>query len=333
MTEIIKLDKLDRKILLHLDRNARMPSSKIGKKLRISREVVDYRVNRLIRKGVIKKFYTHIASHKLSYTQYKLYLKLKGLDANQENDLIEYFNKNENVIWVGSCDGVYDLIVTLTQTDVYKLNNIIQDCFRRYDSYFISKDLTISTRTYNCLNSFLGWEIEYEKPFLFGKEKGFLTLDEKDMELLKVLANNARMPIVDLAKKMKLTSGAVIYRMKGLEKKGIIDRYSCLLDVSKLGYVFCKVFLTLHFIDRKKENELHQFCLQHKNITLFLYCMGHWDFEINIKIDSMPAFHGLLKEIKTRFSEIIKECESVVISTEHKFNRFPGSYPSNLRIV
>jgi len=330
MDEIIKLDKLDQKILLHLDRNARISSSQIGKKLRTSREVVDYRINRLIEKGIIKKFYTHIAAHKISYTQYKLYLKLKGLDAEQEKGLIEYFNKNEHVIWVGSCDGVYDLIVTLMQTDVYKLNDLIQDCFRKYDSYFISKDITISIRTYNCLNSFLGWNIEHDRPFLFGGEKGFLTLDEKNMGLLKVLANNARMPIVELAKKIKLTSGAVIYRMKELEKKGIIGRYSCLLNVSKLGYVFCKVFLTLHFVNREKENELYQFCLQHENITLFLYCIGHWDFEMNIKIESMSAFHDLLKEIKTRFSEIIKECESVVIFKEHKFNRFPGAYPAEL---
>ncbi|MBS3102359.1 Lrp/AsnC family transcriptional regulator [Candidatus Woesearchaeota archaeon] len=328
MSEIIKLDKLDKKILLHLDRNSRIFSSKLGKRLKISREVVDYRINRLMQKGVIKKFYTHIAIHKISYTLYKLYLKIKGLDPEQEKGLIEYFNKNENVIWVASCDGVYDLIVTLAHTDVYKLNDILQDCFHRYGSYFISKDITISTRTYNCLNSFLGWKAGIDEPFLIGKEKGFQTLDEKNMELLRLLANNARMPVVELAKKLELTSSAVIYRMRELEKKGFIGRYSCLLDGSKLGYVFCKVFLTLNFVNKEKEKELFQFCLQHNNITLFVYCIGQWDFEINIKIDSMPAFHELLKEIKARFSEIIKECESVIIFKEHKFNRFPGAYPT-----
>jgi len=86
--------------------------------------------------------------------------------------------------------------------------------------------------------------------------------------------------------------------------------------------------ITLNFVNKEKEKELFQFCLQHNNITLFVYCIGQWDFEINIKIDSMPAFHELLKEIKARFSEIIKECESVIIFKEHKFNRFPGAYPT-----
>ena len=52
------MDDKDKKILSLLDENCRMPSSAIAKKLRLWRQVVDYRINQLVETGVIKNFVT-----------------------------------------------------------------------------------------------------------------------------------------------------------------------------------------------------------------------------------------------------------------------------------
>lgn len=68
----IKLDKKDRKILYQLDIDGRQTLSQLGKKISLSKQVVDYRLKNLVKTSVISEFYTVINFSKLGYTQYKL---------------------------------------------------------------------------------------------------------------------------------------------------------------------------------------------------------------------------------------------------------------------
>src|SRR3989344_4581282 len=62
--EVVKLDLKDKKILFELDFDARMPFSKLSKKVGLSKRSVEYRVKRLAEAGVIKKFCTVTNAHK-----------------------------------------------------------------------------------------------------------------------------------------------------------------------------------------------------------------------------------------------------------------------------
>ena len=79
-----KLDLIDRKILLELDTNARASFSQIGKKLRIGKNNVQYRVKRLLEDGVIKKFVTQFSLGILGLFLGKIFLQLfkRGLAYN-----------------------------------------------------------------------------------------------------------------------------------------------------------------------------------------------------------------------------------------------------------
>ena len=326
------LDKIDRKIIYHLDINARMSRLQIARKLRISREVVDYRIKRLIKNEIINRFFTHIRAEKLGFTIYKLHLAIKGLQDKEEKDLINYFVNHENVYRVVSCDGVYDVIVSMTAKDVYKLHQMLMECYSKYDINFLTKDNLISIIVYHGRREYLlGKRRKEIAPLIRGGEKGSIVLDEKDNEILKILANNARFQILEIAKRLGVTSSAVIYRIRALEQKNIIGAYRCSINVEKIGFIRSKIFLSLKFVDEKKEKELRQFCLEHPNIIFFWYCVGHCDLEIELEIENIAAFHDLLKEIKTRFSNIIRKCEYVIVSKEHKFDHFPGCYPANLQ--
>ena len=54
-------------------------------------------------------------------------------------------------------------------------------------------------------------------------------LDELDNEIVKLLTENGRMPIGEMAKKLKVTSPTIRNRIKGLEKNGIF-KVSGLID-------------------------------------------------------------------------------------------------------
>lgn len=61
-------------------------------------------------------------------------------------------------------------------------------------------------------------------------------LDETNIGILEILRQNARTPFLEIAKKLRISESTIRKRVKELEKKGIIKKYSTIVEPSKLGY-------------------------------------------------------------------------------------------------
>ena len=71
-------------------------------------------------------------------------------------------------------------------------------------------------------------------------------LDRTDIQILKILQENGRITVKELAFKVHLSTTPVFERMKRLESEGYIQRYTAVLNPAKLGrgfIVFCSVRL------------------------------------------------------------------------------------------
>lgn len=74
-----------------------------------------------------------------------------------------------------------------------------------------------------------------------------IELDEMDRRILSVLQEDGRIQNVELAQKVGLSPSPCLRRVKQLEQAGVIERYSALLDASKIGAgltVFVRIWLT-----------------------------------------------------------------------------------------
>ncbi len=87
---VYKLDKKDRDILYQLDLNSRQSFNQVAKKVRLSREVVQYRVRQLEKKGVIRGYFTLIDTSKLGYINFRLFIKFQHDTPNEEKQIIRY---------------------------------------------------------------------------------------------------------------------------------------------------------------------------------------------------------------------------------------------------
>ena len=63
-----------------------------------------------------------------------------------------------------------------------------------------------------------------------------MTLNETDRKILRSLLEDARFSSRQIAKKIGVSVGTVLSRIKKMEDKGIIKGYSAILDQEKLGY-------------------------------------------------------------------------------------------------
>lgn len=61
-------------------------------------------------------------------------------------------------------------------------------------------------------------------------------MDKIDEQILKILQENARTPLKQMAEKVYLSSPAVASRIERLEREGIVAGYHAHIDWMKLGY-------------------------------------------------------------------------------------------------
>lgn len=106
---MIKLDIHDKRILEILLSNSREQVSSIGKKIRLRRENVNYKISRLTKLGLIKEFNTVLNEKQLGLVHYTVFLELVNLQNGTEKEILYYLKENGNMSWIGTSAGKWSL--------------------------------------------------------------------------------------------------------------------------------------------------------------------------------------------------------------------------------
>ncbi len=61
-------------------------------------------------------------------------------------------------------------------------------------------------------------------------------IDQKDKRIIEILQKNARIPNTEIAKMLGISESTVRKRINDLESKGVIKKYTAIVDPSKIGY-------------------------------------------------------------------------------------------------
>lgn len=327
--EIIKMsDKLvdtrDLKILYELSKNARIPSSKLAKKIRTSKQVVDYRIKKLIEKGIISRFILRVNTSLLGFSEYVMLLQFQKMSRQKEGDLIEDFKKRPYINWVASCGGNIDMIIELFARNNQKLSDIISEIKSVCGEYLKSFELltNISTCNFFSLKYLSEGKVKYE---VIDKERSDKTveIDNIDKEVLRILNKRPRISFTDAAKKLRLSVNTVKYRINNLKKKNIIIHPSVIIDTSKLNYQWYLVFLDVQPLGKKEEKMLETYAMLHPNIDYYYKGIGRWNIHFSIRAKNMQEFHEILRDIRNRFYNIIRSFETLIVFKEHNYSSVP----------
>ncbi|MEK6938308.1 MAG: Lrp/AsnC family transcriptional regulator [Nanoarchaeota archaeon] len=318
---MLKLNKKDHHVLFELDRDSRQSISKLAKKTRLSRDVVGYRIKQLEKSGIIQKYITIVDFTKFFTYITRLYLKLQNTTPEIEQQMVDYFIQQKNNLTVFKTDGHYDLAVGFLVKDLHQYQLMWEQFLIRFKNYIQEKNFSI----------FLDF-IHYPRNYLVeSKLRDFsslstgsfspFSLDEKDVQLLKLIKEDARISLLDLAKKLNMTATGVKYKLKNLEKNKVIVAYKLLIDSSKLGYTYYKIDLTLE--DMNIIPSLHQYILQHPNILYRDVAVGGSDFEFDGEFPSQEAFYQFMDELKAQFPKKIRRYWYYKALKIYRFSYFP----------
>ncbi len=316
----LELDKKDMRLLYLIDTDGRLTYSQLARKAQLSKQVVRYRIERLEKEGFIKGYFAMIDTSRLGYTTFRVYLKFRNLSPSKKEEILKNLKKESKIWAVVLIAGKWDVALGIAVKDIYEFYSVWEDILKNYLENIGNYAISIYSPIYHYSKSYL-IEKEDDSPvrILGGKDRaGF---DLKDLKLLTELSRNARISSVELAHKMKMTAEAISYRIKQLEKKGVIQGYRAMIDVSKLGYEFYKAEIRLSNYD--SVDQIINFCHNHPNIYQIDKTIGGETLEIELHVKSLKEMLDIFDIMEKKFPETIEKFDYITVVSEEKTTYMP----------
>jgi DNA-binding Lrp family transcriptional regulator len=139
-------------------------------------------------------------------------------------------------------------------------------------------------------------------------------MDDTDRELIALLRDNARMPVVALAEKLRISRATVQSRLGRLERDGTILGYTLRLKPTAQGGGVRAIMGIA--VQGNRALEVLAKLRGHTNVVTLHTTNGRWDLVAELQADTLQAFDLVLNAIR-RIDGIATTETSILLST-HK---------------
>ncbi len=317
-----ELDLVDRKILSELDKDARISYSELGKRIRVAKETVKYRINHLQQRGIISGFYTVLNFSKLGFTMYRNYIRLQNTSPSIEEEINDYLANSKNVAIFYRTNGPFHIALAIWAKSLWEYEQFWLDFKNKFGEYLADYHLSVMVE-------YLEFTRLYLLPSQSNEKLTFTTiikteperLDELDFKLLAFLSDNARASLVEIAKKLDISVVTARYRLKNLVNKKIIIGFRPIFNLRALGREYYKVDLWFRKFGRA--NEITQHILSHPDVIYTERSLITSDFEFDVEIENFEKFMEMMDSFKAKFPEDIRSYKYYSLVKNYKTNYAP----------
>jgi len=157
-----------------------------------------------------------------------------------------------------------------------------------------------------------------------------MSLDEMDLEIIRLLQSDAKTPAKEMADRIGSPVTTVYSRIKRLEDLGVIRGYAPVLDAGKLGrpttaFVFASItYRTPGLLEPLSQREIAQEVARFPEVQEVHIITGDWDLLIKVKerdvasvggfvVDKLRTVRGIEKTLTCMVFEAVKETLSLPV--------------------
>lgn len=308
------LDKKDWKIMIELGKNSRNSHNKIGKIVRLTKNAVSYRIQRLEKMGIIDHYSVVLNQELIGYSFYILLVR-----TNKTDDLsfIKYLKKHPNIITAEEFSGEWDFMVQYGVKTIQDFIEIINNFKEMFAGVIDTFETHIIIDTYEIKPLPVG---DYK---FLKKSKNKPVVDTTDLKILCELCKNSSIRLNDLGEKCGITYETASNRIKKLQKNGVIERFTTNFYLDSLGYSTYLVILSLRNLKIENEKKIINTIRNNKNVLYSFMSGSRIELFFYFVTKEQKELDKFLKELKTQFSEQILLQKYLSNTHMHKYDLFP----------
>jgi len=290
------LKESDLKLLNYLYHNSRESYSKIAKNTKLSREQVRYKIEKYISEGLIRKFITIFNFQRLGYNYIALFM-LRFRDNQSKEEFIHSLSDNKNCMSWGKVYSKYDIFSNFIFKDEQDFTKFLAS-IKNIDEYMLIRP------TYTALYPLKLFGSKFEEINMTLISEPY-KLDQKEVEILRLLQEDNRIKIVDMASKTGLSSELTLYKLKKLKQEKIILGSRIQFNMKKLGYFFTILLINADMSNQVKK-KIITYSKQTKNINSLIIQPNQPNYIIQIFHKSEEELRKSVEDLKRILEERCK---------------------------
>lgn len=321
---MVKIDKKDKLLLYFLSLNSRISHTQLAKALRLSKNTVKYRIQRLKKEGVIDKFASVVNLSALDYTTFTMLLRFNE-DIYEKKEIIEYFRNHKLIDWAVTLSGQWDMFIELVVKDFdefYKLVSEIIDQFgemlNTYEVFFSNDILRVE---HLITDFYKDLKLRQDLPEKRTDKK--FEIDQMDRKILNILNQDSSLSYSRIAKELNTSFDVVRYRIRQLLNKRIIIKFSAEISLKKLGYTEYLYRIKLKNVSLEKMNSLKKRIQMHNSVTYAFFDISSFNLFFVCAFKTADEMDHLSRSLRKNYAEIIDDQEYLLIKEQLLFNMFP----------
>lgn len=321
-----KLDALDRRILAHLIVNSNRPIVALAEHLEINPETLRYRIERLKRRKILKRFIAYIDTSRLGYSNLLVFFRVHGRDAKKLRHFFNNLVNNNYITYVAETIGKWDGICELTVKNFNEAIEIIESMKDRLDLNSLEYEIQLERKMYTMRARIFEEAYEYSKPLEINRYPSdqVLDIDEKDFQILSILSTRGDITLKELAETIGVSINTVKNRIERLESLGIIRGYSVTIDEATLGFNRVTLLLKLLEVPKTRISKFLEEILSQKNVLNVIECFGAYDLVIDIYAEEFRTIVALLKKLNRKYPDVFSFYDLILVVEELKREYLPS---------
>ena len=149
-------------------------------------------------------------------------------------------------------------------------------------------------------------------------------IDEVDRKIINILLKDSKLSNFEIGKQLGLSHDAVRYRIEKLVKEKVILNFSVDIDPAKLGLlIWGDLIISVWNLNPKRYDEFLNYLKEHPNVAGIWNLSGRYEWFIEIFTYDLKHFNEITKDIKLKFSDIIKDMEIAFVLNDLKQYTYP----------
>jgi len=147
-TKIYELDEAERKILKELSTNARINIIDLAEKTGLTRDIINYRLKKLIKEGIIVQFRCYPNLQTIGINHYKIIFRTKNFDESAEKSIKQYVAQHKKATQFLKLIGSWDLEIEFETENEDELYKILNEIRKEFSSIIRDFDILRIIETY-----------------------------------------------------------------------------------------------------------------------------------------------------------------------------------------
>jgi Lrp/AsnC family transcriptional regulator, leucine-responsive regulatory protein len=124
-------------------------------------------------------------------------------------------------------------------------------------------------------------------------------LDDRDLEIIAALQDDARATYADVATRVRLSASAVHDRVRKLEQQGVIRRYSAIVDPEALG-LFVTALIAASPLDPRQPDDLPQRVAEFPEVEDCYSVAGEANYMLKVRTGTTAELEDLIRRLREK---------------------------------